>query len=417
MKFSVELSRSEQRASIEDPRVPVSSTQEFMTFFGMDSATLPRVTVDNALRVPAVAAAATFLPNTLAALPLHAYRRTDNGPERLTGKVATVIHENPNSQQDRFKAFKYFWTQVFTHGRGLMWIEWAGNNFEALWPFDATRTNIKRRGMKLFYVYDGKEYPAEDVIDVAFMMKDNMTGHRGPISLGSKAIQLALAMNDYASGFFAGGGVPPLALSGPLPAGAEAIKRAQQDIKRVVDAAKANNEPVFPIPAGYELKPVGFDPSKGQMVEARLFQIQEIARVYSLPPAFLQDLSRGTFANVEQQDLNLVKHLITHWATALEGEMNLKLFGRLNNNRYVEHNVDGLMRGDLKSRMEALAKGVQTALLTPNEARAIENRPKHKNPAADELLVQGATVPLGTQPTTTEPPAKPDDGDKTDEQP
>ena len=137
-------------------------------------------------------------------------------------------------------------------------------------------------------------------------------------------------MNDYASGFFAGGGVPPLALTGPLPAGPEAMKRAQADIKRAVDAAKKNSEPVFPIPAGYTLAPVGVDPEKGQMTEARLFQIQEIARVYGIPPAFLQDLSRGTFANVEQQDLNLVKHLVAQWAGALEGEMNLKLFGRLN---------------------------------------------------------------------------------------
>jgi HK97 family phage prohead protease len=120
---------------------------------------------------------------------------------------------------------------------------------------------------------------------------------------------------------------------------------------------------------------VGFDPAKGQMTEARLFQIQEIARAYGIPPAFLQDLSRGTFANVEQQDLNLVKHLVAQWATALEGEMNLKLFGRLNNNRYVEHNLDGLVRGDLVARMTALSQGVQNAILMPNEARGLRIAP------------------------------------------
>lgn len=408
--------RREQRASPEDPRVPISA-EGFLQFMGIETGKLPAVTVERALKVPAVAAAASFLPRTLAALPLHAYRKTADGSEKLSGKIEKIIHENPNPGQDRFKAGQYFWQQVFTGGRGLMWVEWIGNNVEALWPFDATRTTIKRRGMKLFYDYEGKEYPAEDVIDIPFMPKNDQTGHYGPINLASKAIQLALAMNDYASGFFAGGGVPPLALVGPMPAGADAVKRAQADIKRAIDAAKSQGEPVFPIPAGYELKPVGFDPEKGQMTEARLFQIQEIARVYGIPPAFLQDLSRGTFANVEQQDLNLVKHLIAQWATALEGEMNLKLFGRLNNNRFVEHNLDGLVRGDLVTRMTALSQGVQNALITPNEGRALDNRAAMPN--GNDLLIQGATVPLGAQPKPGDAPtdpAKPDDGEKPDDQ-
>lgn len=396
--------RREVRASAEDPRVPISA-EAFISFLGHESTTLPAVTVERALKVPAVAAAVAFLPRTLAALPLHAYRRTSGGGERLTGKIEKIIHENPNPQQDRFKAFQYFWQQVFTHGRGLMWIEWNGQNVEALWPFDVTKTTIKRRNMRLFYDYDGREYPAEDVIDIPFMLKDDMTAHRGPIWLASKAIQLALAMNDYASSFFAGGGVPPLALTGPMPAGAEAIKRAQADVKRAIEAARSASEPVFPIPVGYELKPVGLEPDKGQMTEARLFQIQEIARAWQLPPVFLMDLSHGTFSNTEQQDLHLVKHLVAQWAEAFEGEANLKLFGRLNNARYVEHNLDGLMRGDFKSRVEGIARAIQTAQMTPNEGRALENRPP--DPEGDKLLIQGATVPLGAQPVT---PTAPDAG-------
>lgn len=393
--FGFDISR-ETRASAEDPRVPVSA-ENFMQFFGIDPGNLPTVTIDSALKVPAVMAAVTFLPRTLATLPLHAYRRTTDGPSKIEGKLEKVIHENPNAGMDSFKFRQYFWQQVFTGGRGLAWIERAGANVEALWPLNPKKTTIKRAGMSLVYRYDGKDYPAEDIIDVPFMLRDDQTQQYGPINLLSKAIQLALAMNDYASVFFAGGGVPPLALTGPLPAGADAMKRAQADIKRSVDAAKKSNDPVFPIPAGYKLEPVGFDPAKGQMTEARLFQIQEIARGYGIPPAFLQDLSRGTFANVEQQDLNLVKHLIAQWATALEGEMNLKLFGRLNNNRYVEHSLDGLQRGDFTSRMTGYAQAVQNAIRTPDEIRALENLPA-KGGAADELQIQGATVALGSQP-------------------
>jgi HK97 family phage portal protein len=150
------------------------------------------------------------------------------------------------------------------------------------------------------------------------------------------------------------------------------------------------------------LRPVGFDPEKGQMTDARRFQIEEFARIWNLPPVFLQDLTHGTFSNTEQQDLHLVKHLIAQWAKAFEEECNLKLFGQRNGGRYVEHNLDGLMRGDFKSRIEGLARGVQSAILTPDEARALENRPPMPN--GDKLYIQGATVELGSQPAPTGTP-------------
>ena len=395
--------RAERReANIESPTVPVSH-QNFLAFFGVNAANLPAVTVDNALTVPAVNAAVAFLSRTMAALPLHAYRTTKDGPKRASGKIQTVVHEAPNPTQGGFKFRQHFWQQVFTGGRGMAWIERTPQGVEALWAMDPTKTTIRRQGLKTTYITDGKEYPAEDVIDVPYMLKPNGYEHHGPIALASKAIQLSLAMNDYGSGFFAGGGVPPLALTGPMATNAEAIRRTQQDIKNAVDAAKNAKEPIFPIPPGYSLVPVGLDPDKGQMTEARQFQISEIARAWQLPPVFLQDLERATFSNAEQQDLHLVKHLIGQWAKAFEDEANLKLFGRGNTGRYVEHNLDGLLRGDFKSRIDGLAKAIQTAQMTPNEARALENREDHPNPAANDLLVQGATIVLGTQPDPTPP--------------
>jgi HK97 family phage portal protein len=401
MRVGFEFTRgaTEQRsASIENPTVPVSQTAEFMSFFGMSPVNLPRVTVDSAMTVPAVMAAVAFLSRTMATVPLHAYRDTKDGAVKLTGKTAVTLHDAPNDLMGSFKFRQYFWQQVFTGGRGLAWIERNGTVIEALWPMDPRKTVIKRSGFKQVYRFDGKEYPAADVIDVPFMLKADQVAHYGPIAMASKAIQLALAMNEYASTFFAGGGVPPLALIGPMPVGGGGIERAKNDVQRAIDDARTNSKPIIPIPLGHELKPVGLDPEKGQMTDARLFQIQEIARVYQIPPAFLQDLSKGTFANVEQQDLHLVKHLIGQWAKAFEDELNLKLFGRFKNGRYVEHNLDGLQRGDFKSRIEGIARAIQTAQMTPNEARALENRPRHTNPAADELLVQGATVVLGDQP-------------------
>jgi len=93
--------------------------------------------------------------------------------------------------------------------------------------------------------------------------------------------------------------------------------------------------------------------------------VQEIARSYQLPPMFLQDLTKANFANTEQQDLHLVKHLIGQWAKAFEAEATLKIYGREKaSSNYVEHNLDGLQRGDFKSRIEAMARGIQTSQIT-----------------------------------------------------
>lgn len=371
----------------------------FLQVLNANTVTLPNVTIDTALTVPAVWAAVSFLSRTLAALPLHAYRNTGEGPVKISGGLETLIHEAPNPEWTSFKLRQYFWQQVFTGGRGLLWIERSGSNIVGLWPINPSSVTINRsaRG-ETTYKVDTKTFVASDIIDVPFMLKADGLAHWGPVERGSKAIQLALAMNDYGSSFFAGGGVPPLAVYGPLPAGPEAMKRATADINRAVAAAKEDAKPIVAMPPGYELKPIGFDPDKGQMTDGRRFQIEEIARIYNLPPVFLQDLSRATFSNSEQQDLHLVKHLIGQWAEAFEEELNLKLFGQRNGGRYVEHNLDGLLRGDFVARMNGLSQGIQNAILTPNEARALENRIAVAN--GDELLIQGATVPLGSQPNS-----------------
>lgn len=389
--------RRERRMITEIPGIERQGA-DLLSIFGLGNVTLPAVTIQSALMVPAFMCGVAFLSRSLAALPLHAYRAKDAGPEKIKGGIETLIHEAPNAEWTAFKLRQYFWQQVFTGGRGLLWIERAGTSITGLYPINPAEARIKRDAMgRTTYTVGGTAYPASDVIDIAFMLKADGLAHYSPVGLGAKAIQLALAMGDYGAKFFAGGGVPPLALVGPMPAGPEAMKRALSDVQRSIDSAKESDKPLFPIPPGYELKPVGFDPDKGQMTDARKFQVEEIARILQIPPVFLQDLSHGTFANTEQQDLNLVKHLIAQWAEAFEEELNLKLFGQRNGGRYVEHNLDGLMRGDFTTRMEGLAKAVQTSILSPDEARALENRPA-KGGNADKLFMQGATTPIDAQP-------------------
>jgi HK97 family phage portal protein len=148
------------------------------------------------------------------------------------------------------------------------------------------------------------------------------------------------------------------------------------------------------LPAGHELKSIGFSPEEMQLIELQKFCIEQVARIYSLPPVFLQDLSTGTFSNVEQQDLHFVKHTLRRWIEQAEQEMNLKLFGR-ESDMSVRFNVDSLLRGDLKTRMEAHATAIQNGIKTPNEVRDLEELEPLGN--GNDLMIQGATVPIGTQ--------------------
>ena len=383
----------EQR-SLEDPQWRSSGDpNELLAMLGLldRRGALPRVSIEAALGVPAVWSIVNFLSRTLASLPLHTFEAGENGAKFGDGP-AQLLSRAPNEETTSFDWRRQFWGKVFTGGRGLSWIERQGRRPVAIHPLNAAETTIERKAGATTYRYDGKVYAAADIIDTPFMLKpDGLTSY-SPIGQCNLSISVAIAMGDFAGGFFAGGGMPPHVLEGPMPSGAEAIKRAQADIQRSIEAARQEQRGFFAVPVGHSLKPLGTDPSKGQMVEARLFQVQEIARIWQVPPAFVQDLSKGTFSNTEQQDLQLVKHLILHWATQFEQQLTLKLYGFRSADRVVKHNLDGLQRGAFKDRIEALARGVMTGQLTPNEARALEQRPPQEG--GDQLYIQQATVPL-----------------------
>lgn len=388
----------EKRASIEDPRVPISSANivEFLGLQGV-STTGITVTLERALGVPAVWAAVNFLSGTLAGLPLHLFRRTEKGREKVKGGLATILHDAVNEELSSFDWRKHVFDQVFTGGRTYTFVERnALNKVTNLWPLEPGKTTVKRQEGRKFYEHrDGRKvhrYEAAEIIDLAFMLKPDMLGHRSPILSNKDAIGLAIAASDYGSKFFQNGGVPPFVLTGPFNSPG-ALERSSTDMESAVREAASKKKLALSVPTGHTLTPIGVDPEKSQLVALQRFVIEQIARIYSLPPVFLQDLTHGTFTNTEQQDLMLTKHTLRRWIEQFEQELNLKLFGRGNNRQYVEMNVDGLLRGDFKTRMEGYARAITTGQMSPDEAREMENRPAHGNAAA-KLHMQGAMLPI-----------------------
>ncbi len=389
----------------ENPLVPVSAKDFIEKFYGVVGLSDPglRVTVDRALGVPSVWAAVNFLSGTLAGLPLHLYQRSggeskrvEGSPRARMGRLSVILRDAANDEASSFAWRKAVFDAVFTHGRAFTFIERnALGEVINLWPLNPASVSVVRsQGRTQYHYSEGDRrlvYEAGEIIDIPFMLKSDGLGHRSPILTNAGAIGMAMAATQYSSKLFANGGVPPLVLEGPLTTAA-GVKRASEDMVKAVENAAEANKSVLTLPTGHTLKPLGIDPDKQQLIELQRFCVVQVARIYSLPPAFLQDLTHGTFSNTEQQDLQLIKHTLQRWVIQFEQELNLKLFGRADASHYAKFNLDGLQRGDFKTRMEGISRGIGSALFTPNEGRALMELPAQTG--GDVLLVQGANVPL-----------------------
>jgi HK97 family phage portal protein len=395
--------RKPESRNLENPSSPVSA-EDFSQVMGWGEMSAGvTVNTDTALGVPAVWAAVNFLSGTLAGLPLHVYRKTSKGRVKASGPLEGILHDAINDSMSSFEWRKYMFDQVFTGGRCVTYIERSSNGaVKNLWPLDPKYTRVEHRteGKRQIKVYlcKGITYAANEVIDVPFMLKSNGLDVRGPISTNRDAIGMAIAASRYGSKAFQSGGIPPVALQGPFQSGTSAA-RASEDVAKTTVKLAREGRTVMALPMGHEMKTIGFNPEQMQLIELQRFSIEQIARIYSLPPVFLQDLTHGTFSNTEQQDLQFVKHTLKRWIEQVEQEMNLKLFPR-GSKQYVEFNVDGLLRGDFKTRMEAHATTIQNAIRTPNEVRTIENMSALSG--GDDLMIQGATVPIQSQGELTE---------------
>ena len=378
---------------LENPAVGLGDAEAWAeTFQGeLSGAAGETVNRETALSVPAIWAAVNVHSSTIASLPLHVYRR--NGEDRdllKNSPIYRMLHTNPNKRWTSYRWRKYMMLSVLLDGRSYNWIDRPQpGNVRGIWPLNpqavTPRWNQARGEVEYRYQPDygpAVTYNEADIIDIPWMLQPDGVDHVRPLSKLKRAIGLSIALERYATTFFESGGVPPLALEGPIKSGAAAQRASEDILQRLL---RRRNKNVLVLPEGHTLKQVGFNPEQAQSNEARRFQIEEVARVYDIPPVFLQDLTHGTFSNTEQQDLHFVKHSLTQWITTIEQEMNLKLFPN-GGNRFAEFSVEGLLRGDFQTRMSGYATAIQNAINTPNEVRRRENMPPKEG--GDDLHLQ-----------------------------
>lgn len=387
-------------AAREERAFTQSSSQFFTAILGSPTAAGQTVSIRSALGVPAIWASVNFLSRTLASLPLHVYDRKKNERVRARGPFSDILNHAPNDGMSSFDWRKYVFGQFFTHGRGMSYIDRDGAGRVAnIIPLDVANVTVERMDglIRYMHVEGGRTrvYQAAEILDFVFMRDDDGITAISPITCNKDVVGMAQAMTQYGGRTFDRGGVPAYAALSKFNSPG-AIARASSDLNQAIEKAAQDGRNILPMPEGLDLKPLGVDPEKMQMIEAQRFIVEQIARIYSIPPTFLQDLTHGTFSNTEQEDLRFVKHTLHGYARQIEQELGLKLLGRTKfGSRFIRFNMDGLMRGDLKSRMDAHAAAIQNGVLTPNEVREMEKRAPLEG--GDKLFIQGATVPLANQ--------------------
>ena len=349
------------------------------------------VTPTSAIQVSAVYACVRVIAETVASLPLHVYETTDTGSRKANEHpLYRLLHDEPNTEMTSF---------VLLYGNSYCQIIRSGRSkIVGLYPLLPDRMTVDRDSKgKLTYTYttsDGKiAYLApEDVLHIPGLGFDGVMGY-SPIALEKAAIGLGIAAEEYGSKFFANGARPSGILTHPNTVKDPAALRASWN---AAYGGSGNASRVAVLEEGMTFTPLSIPNNEAQFLETRKFQVTEICRIFRVPPHMIGDLERATFSNIESQNISFAVHTIRPWLVRIEQAVNRALIPENEKGRfYAQFNIDGLMRGDYKSRMEGYAIARQNGWMSANDIRALENlNPISEEEGGDAYLVNGNMIPI-----------------------
>lgn len=340
------------------------------------------ITPDSALSSTAVYGCVRVLAESCASLPLILYRRRqDGGKDRADDRREyELLHDQPNSWQTSFEFVELMLHHLALRGNSVNEVRFdRGGRAESIQPIhpDHIEASQTSGGLIRYNVRDPLRpqrrkkllITGRDVLHVRSMSCDGIWG-LNPIQTLRRAIGLPLYQDEFASRFFQQGVQPSGVYSHPTELSDKAFARLQQ---QMADHAGAHNSHrTLILEGGMEWKQVSMTNRDAQFLEARKFSIDEIARIFRIPPHMIQNLDKATFSNIEQQSIDFVVHSLRPWLVRIEQALKRDL--ALEPGLFAEFLVDGLLRGDMETRFAAYALAIQNEIYTPNEVRAMENR-------------------------------------------
>ena len=356
------------------------------SFFMGGSTSGKRVNERTSMQMTAVYSCVRILSEAVAGLPLHLYQYTDNGSKEKAVKhpLYFLLHDEPNPEMTSFVFRETLMTHLLLWGNAYAQIIRNGKGeIMALYPLMPDRMTVDRdeKG-RLYYEYmvssddaptikgSTVKLPPSEVLHITGLGFDGLVGY-SPIAMAKNAIGMAIACEEYGAKFFANGAQP----SGVLehPGTIKDPSRVRESWTQTFGGSQNANK-VAVLEEGMKYTPISISPEQAQFLETRKFQINEIARIFRVPPHMVGDLEKSSFSNIEQQSLEFVKYTLDPWVSRWEQSIVRSLLTPEEKKQYfVKFNVDGLLRGDYQSRMNGYAIGRQNGWMSANDIRELEN--------------------------------------------
>lgn len=388
------------------PKNSLSTSRPF--FFGRASANVS-VNERTALATAGVYACVRVISEAVASLPLHLYKYEGSGALIAAGNpLYDILHTVPNPEMTSFVFRETLMGHLLLWGNAYAQIIRDGTGrIKSLYPLLPNKMDVWRDDSgEIYYTYyrdadetrpqeqkGGITLRREDVLHIPGLSFDGLVGY-SPIALAKNAIGMAIAAEDYGATFFANGANPGGVLEHPgTLKDSNTIRETWESLYR----GKGTHR-IAVLEDGLKFHTVGIPPEQAQFLETRRFQLNEIARIFRVPPHLVGDLEKATFSNIEQQSIEFVMHTVEPWVIRLEQSMDLSLLTAAERKQYmVKFNLDGLLRGDYETRMKGYSIGRQNGWLSANDIRALERmNPIPTEDGGDRYLVNGNVVDLKT---------------------
>jgi HK97 family phage portal protein len=330
-----------------------------------------------AMQTTAVYACVRILAETIASLPLHTYKYTASGKEKTPShQLYYLLHDEPNPEMTSFVFRETLMSHLLLWGNAYAQIIRDGRGqVLTLYPLLPDRMTVDRTSSGQIYYEYRKDtgyviLRPEEVLHIPGLGFDGLIGY-SPIAMAKNAIGMAIATEEYGAKFFANGANPGGVLEHP---GVVKDPARIRESWNAVYQGSGNAHRVAVLEEGMKFQSIGIPPEQAQFLETRKFQINEIARIFRIPPHMIGDLEKSSFSNIEQQSLEFVKYTLDPWVVRWEQAMQRALLSPGEKKDYfIKFNVDGLLRGDYQSRMNGYAVGRQNGWMSSNDIRELEN--------------------------------------------
>jgi len=367
----------------ENPKNSLSTSRSI--FWG-GSTSGAYVNETTAMQTAAVYSCVRVISEAIACLPLHVYRHEQNG-SRITPEhhLYNILHNAPNTEMTSFVFRETLMSHLLLWGNAYAQIiRDGGGRVRALYPLLPSKMDVSRNeNGQIYYTYwrdkdesrpheksGGVVLAKEDVLHIPGLSYDGLVGY-SPIALAKNAVGMAIATEDYGASFFANGANPGGILEHP---GTIKNPGGIRDSWEALYKGAKNSGKVAVLEDGLKFHQVSIPPEQAQFLETRKFQLNEIARIFRIPPHMIGDLEKSSFSNIEQQSLEFVKYTLDPWVVRWEQSMHQALILPSEKDAvFLKFNLDGLLRGDYETRMKGYAIGIQNGFMSPNDVRRLEN--------------------------------------------